>query len=51
MTENEIVQFLKDNLRLEVEWRGGCPEERTPADLYLILKIGEEEIQRVWVDL
>ena len=51
MTKEELIVFLKSNLRLGVKWRGGCPEEGQPADLYLQLKLGEDVIQELWVDM
>jgi len=51
VTKEELIVFLKNNLRLGVNWRGGCPEERQPADMYLQLKLGDDVIHELWVDM
>jgi hypothetical protein len=50
MTEKELIAFLKSKLRLGIKWRGGCPEENQPADMYLQLKLDDEIIHELWID-
>jgi len=48
MEKEDLINFLRDNLRLEYEKSGGAYGSHEFKEMKLML--GEEEISSIWID-